>query len=115
MATLIGDDAIKTGLHHARRRRRLQALLAVMRERGATNVAMEVSSHALAMGRVGGIEFAVGAFTNLSEDHLDFHADMEEYFRAKAMLFDRVDDRGRRHRRRVGTADGRPRRRRTSR
>ena len=49
---------------------------------------MEVSSHALALGRVDGIDFAVGAFTNLSQDHLDFHADMEDYFAAKARLFD---------------------------
>jgi UDP-N-acetylmuramoyl-L-alanyl-D-glutamate--2,6-diaminopimelate ligase len=49
---------------------------------------MEVSSHALAMGRVEGIEFAVAGFTNLSQDHLDFHADMEDYFAAKARLFD---------------------------
>jgi len=49
---------------------------------------MEVSSHALALGRAGGIEFAVGAFTNLSQDHLDFHADMEDYFAAKTRLFD---------------------------
>jgi UDP-N-acetylmuramoyl-L-alanyl-D-glutamate--2,6-diaminopimelate ligase len=47
-----------------------------------------VSSHALALGRVSGTRFAVGAFTNLSQDHLDFHHDMEDYFRAKAMLFD---------------------------
>jgi UDP-N-acetylmuramoyl-L-alanyl-D-glutamate--2,6-diaminopimelate ligase len=66
----------------------LQALLAVMAEGGATHVAMEVSSHALALHRVAGTEFAVGAFTNLSQDHLDFHADMEDYFAAKAMLFD---------------------------
>jgi UDP-N-acetylmuramoyl-L-alanyl-D-glutamate--2,6-diaminopimelate ligase len=87
VATLIGEDSIKTGFTTPEAPE-LQALLAVMRERGATHVAMEVSSHALAMGRVGGIEFAVGAFTNLSEDHLDFHADMEDYFEAKAMLFD---------------------------
>ncbi|WP_395726474.1 UDP-N-acetylmuramoyl-L-alanyl-D-glutamate--2,6-diaminopimelate ligase [Nakamurella sp.] len=66
----------------------LQALLAVMVERGVGAVAMEVSSHALALGRVGGTRFAVGAFTNLSQDHLDFHHDMEDYFRAKSMLFD---------------------------
>ena len=66
----------------------LQALLAVMVERGVGAVAMEVSSHALALGRVVGTRFAVGAFTNLSQDHLDFHHDMEDYFRAKAMLFD---------------------------
>jgi UDP-N-acetylmuramoyl-L-alanyl-D-glutamate--2,6-diaminopimelate ligase len=66
----------------------LQALLAVMLERGVTHVAMEVSSHSLVMGRVGGIRFEVGAFTNLSQDHLDFHRDMEDYFAAKARLFD---------------------------
>ncbi|WP_374059074.1 UDP-N-acetylmuramoyl-L-alanyl-D-glutamate--2,6-diaminopimelate ligase [Saccharomonospora sp. NB11] len=66
----------------------LQALFAVMVERGVTHVAMEVSSHALALGRVNGTRFAVGAFTNLSQDHLDFHRDMEDYFEAKSMLFD---------------------------
>jgi UDP-N-acetylmuramoyl-L-alanyl-D-glutamate--2,6-diaminopimelate ligase len=66
----------------------LQALLAVMVERGVTHVPMEVSSHALRLGRVDGTRFAVGAFTNLSQDHLDFHADMEDYFLAKALLFD---------------------------
>lgn len=66
----------------------LQALFAVMVERGVSHVPMEVSSHALALGRVNGTRFAVGAFTNLSQDHLDFHPDMEEYFAAKAMLFD---------------------------
>jgi UDP-N-acetylmuramoyl-L-alanyl-D-glutamate--2,6-diaminopimelate ligase len=65
----------------------LQALLAVMRERGVTAVAMEVSSHALALGRVAGATFAVAVFTNLSQDHLDFHADMDDYFAAKASLF----------------------------
>jgi UDP-N-acetylmuramoyl-L-alanyl-D-glutamate--2,6-diaminopimelate ligase len=65
----------------------LQALFAVMRERGVTAVAMEVSSHALALDRVAGTTFAVAAFTNLSQDHLDFHADMDDYFAAKARLF----------------------------
>ena len=51
-----------------------------MLEEGVTDVAMEVSSHALALGRVAGTRFAVGAFTNLSQDHLDFHADMDDYF-----------------------------------
>ncbi|MGH8862836.1 MAG: UDP-N-acetylmuramoyl-L-alanyl-D-glutamate--2,6-diaminopimelate ligase [Jatrophihabitantaceae bacterium] len=87
VATLIGHESIKTGFTTPEAPE-LQALLAVMRERGVTHVAMEVSSHALAMGRVGGIEFAVGSFTNLSEDHLDFHADMDDYFAAKALLFD---------------------------
>ncbi|WP_233160396.1 UDP-N-acetylmuramoyl-L-alanyl-D-glutamate--2,6-diaminopimelate ligase [Actinophytocola xanthii] len=66
----------------------LQALFAVMVERGVTHVPMEVSSHALALGRVAGTRFTVGAFTNLSQDHLDFHPDMEDYFQAKALLFD---------------------------
>ncbi len=66
----------------------LQALLGLMVERGVTHLPMEVSSHALALDRVGGTRFAVGAFTNLSQDHLDFHADLEDYFNAKALLFD---------------------------
>ncbi|HEY0494220.1 MAG TPA: UDP-N-acetylmuramoyl-L-alanyl-D-glutamate--2,6-diaminopimelate ligase [Kutzneria sp.] len=66
----------------------LQALFAVMLEQGVTHVPMEVSSHALALGRVGGTHYAVGAFTNLSQDHLDFHPDLEDYFRTKAKLFD---------------------------
>jgi UDP-N-acetylmuramoyl-L-alanyl-D-glutamate--2,6-diaminopimelate ligase len=66
----------------------LQAAFAAMLERGVTAVAMEVSSHALAQGRVEGTRFAAGAFTNLSQDHLDFHAGMEDYFAAKALLFD---------------------------
>ncbi len=65
----------------------LQALFAVMAERGVTAAAMEVSSHALALGRVAGTSFDVAVFTNLSQDHLDFHADLEDYFRAKASLF----------------------------
>jgi UDP-N-acetylmuramoyl-L-alanyl-D-glutamate--2,6-diaminopimelate ligase len=66
----------------------LQALFAVMAADGVTDVAMEVSSHALTMGRVAGTRFSVAAFTNLSQDHLDFHRDMEDYFEAKAALFD---------------------------
>jgi UDP-N-acetylmuramoyl-L-alanyl-D-glutamate--2,6-diaminopimelate ligase len=65
----------------------LQALFAVMAESGVSAAAMEVSSHSLALGRVAGTSFDVAVFTNLSQDHLDFHADMEDYFRAKAMLF----------------------------
>ncbi|HOB48320.1 MAG TPA: UDP-N-acetylmuramoyl-L-alanyl-D-glutamate--2,6-diaminopimelate ligase [Mycobacterium sp.] len=66
----------------------LQALLAAMAERGVDTAVMEVSSHALELGRVDGIRFAVGGFTNLSRDHLDFHPTMEAYFEAKARLFD---------------------------
>ncbi len=65
----------------------LQALLAVMVERRVTATAMEVSSHALALGRVAGTSYDVAVFTNLSQDHLDFHADMDEYFATKAELF----------------------------
>jgi UDP-N-acetylmuramoyl-L-alanyl-D-glutamate--2,6-diaminopimelate ligase len=65
----------------------LHALFAVMRERGVEACAMEVSSHALVMGRVDGVVFDVAAFTNLGRDHLDFHTDVEDYFRAKARLF----------------------------
>ncbi|MFT3900330.1 MAG: UDP-N-acetylmuramoyl-L-alanyl-D-glutamate--2,6-diaminopimelate ligase [Gordonia sp. (in: high G+C Gram-positive bacteria)] len=66
----------------------LQALLATMVERGVDTVVMEVSSHALSLGRVAGTSFAVGGFTNLSQDHLDFHPTMDDYFDAKAALFD---------------------------
>jgi UDP-N-acetylmuramoyl-L-alanyl-D-glutamate--2,6-diaminopimelate ligase len=66
----------------------LQALLAVMLEQGVDTVVMEVSSHALTLGRVDGVRFAVGGFTNLSRDHLDFHPTMTDYFDAKARLFD---------------------------
>jgi UDP-N-acetylmuramoyl-L-alanyl-D-glutamate--2,6-diaminopimelate ligase len=66
----------------------LQRLLAQMRDGAVTAAAMEVSSHGLALGRVAGTSFAVAVFTNLSQDHLDFHADLEDYFQAKAVLFD---------------------------
>ncbi|MDY3617541.1 UDP-N-acetylmuramoyl-L-alanyl-D-glutamate--2,6-diaminopimelate ligase [Agathobaculum sp.] len=65
----------------------LHALFARMRDAGCTHVVMEVSSHSLVLDRVYGIRFAVGAFTNLTQDHLDFHKTMEEYRKAKAMLF----------------------------
>ncbi len=65
----------------------LQALLGLLAEDGADAVAMEVSSHALALHRVDGLVFDVAAFTNLGRDHLDFHPDQEHYFQAKATLF----------------------------
>ena len=67
---------------------KLQELFALMVDRGVTHVVMEVSSHALVLGRVTGTRFAVAGFTNLSQDHLDFHPTMEEYFDAKALLFE---------------------------
>ncbi|KAF0842453.1 UDP-N-acetylmuramoyl-L-alanyl-D-glutamate--2,6-diaminopimelate ligase [Nocardia caishijiensis] len=66
----------------------LHAMFAAMVEQGVQAVVMEVSSHALALGRVDGVRFAVGAFTNLSQDHLDFHKDFEDYFAAKRRLFE---------------------------
>lgn len=65
----------------------LQALLATMEEQGAQAVVMEVSSHALAQHRTDAIPFNAGVFTNITQDHLDFHGDMEAYFEAKARLF----------------------------
>ncbi|MHA6512237.1 UDP-N-acetylmuramoyl-L-alanyl-D-glutamate--2,6-diaminopimelate ligase [Tessaracoccus sp. Z1128] len=65
----------------------LQALLALMQQRGARAVALEVSSHALALGRVDGMAFDVVGFLNLGRDHLDFHRDLDDYFEAKARLF----------------------------
>jgi UDP-N-acetylmuramoyl-L-alanyl-D-glutamate--2,6-diaminopimelate ligase len=65
----------------------LHGLFALMRERGVTAAAMEVSSHALAQGRVDGVFYDVALFTNLSQDHLDFHRDLDDYFTTKARLF----------------------------
>ena len=65
----------------------LQGLLAFLLEEGAETVVMEVSSHALVLGRADAIRFDVAAFTNLGRDHLDFHGDVESYFEAKASLF----------------------------
>ncbi|MGL5823464.1 MAG: UDP-N-acetylmuramoyl-L-alanyl-D-glutamate--2,6-diaminopimelate ligase [Nocardioides sp.] len=65
----------------------LHALFAVMREQQVDTCLMEVSSHALVLGRVDGITFDVAVFTNLGRDHLDFHRDIEDYFAAKASLF----------------------------
>lgn len=65
----------------------LQALVATMRERHVRALAMEVSSHAIALERIRGSHFAAVAFTNLTQDHLDFHETMEAYYQAKASLF----------------------------
>src|SRR5207244_6868880 len=66
----------------------LLGLLAKMRDDGVTGVAMEVSSHALAQARVEALAFDVAVFTNLTQDHLDFHGTFEEYRRAKRRLFE---------------------------
>ncbi|WP_033312679.1 UDP-N-acetylmuramoyl-L-alanyl-D-glutamate--2,6-diaminopimelate ligase [Streptomyces iakyrus] len=82
----IGDERIKSE-RTTPEATDLQALFAVMRERGVDAVAMEVSSHALVLGRVDGCVFDIGVFTNLSPEHMEFHSDMEDYFQAKAQLF----------------------------
>jgi UDP-N-acetylmuramoyl-L-alanyl-D-glutamate--2,6-diaminopimelate ligase len=66
----------------------IEAMLAAMRERGVRGVAMEVSSHALALSRVDALAFDVAVFTNLTQDHLDFHRTLDEYGRAKRRLFE---------------------------
>ncbi|HIX90080.1 MAG TPA: UDP-N-acetylmuramoyl-L-alanyl-D-glutamate--2,6-diaminopimelate ligase [Candidatus Agathobaculum pullicola] len=89
---LIGDEVIETE-RTTPESYELHALFARMRDAGCTHVIMEVSSHSLVLDRVHGIRFAVGAFTNLTQDHLDFHKTMEEYRKAKAMLF-AISDKG---------------------
>ena len=69
----------------------LQQWFAKMVDAGVRNAVMEVSSHALALKRTHGIRFAAAVFTNLSQDHLDFHKDFEDYFAAKRILFDQID------------------------
>ncbi|MFF2849451.1 UDP-N-acetylmuramoyl-L-alanyl-D-glutamate--2,6-diaminopimelate ligase [Streptomyces sp. NPDC058001] len=84
--TRIGDESVKSE-RTTPEATDLQALFAVMRERDVRSVAMEVSSHALVLGRVDGCVFDLAVFTNLSPEHMEFHSDMEDYFRAKAQLF----------------------------
>jgi UDP-N-acetylmuramoyl-L-alanyl-D-glutamate--2,6-diaminopimelate ligase len=86
LGTQIGFDTIKTALTTPEAPD-LHGLFAAMVERGVQACAMEVSSHALAKGRVDGVAFDVAVFTNLGRDHLDFHGSMEAYFEAKAQLF----------------------------
>ena len=90
MENLIGPESIPTE-RTTPESFELQGLFARMYEAGCSHVVMEVSSHALALERVGGIRFQVAAFTNLTEDHLDFHKTMEAYCDAKAELFRRCD------------------------
>ncbi|MBM6400220.1 UDP-N-acetylmuramoyl-L-alanyl-D-glutamate--2,6-diaminopimelate ligase [Phycicoccus sonneratiae] len=84
--TRIGDERVGS-VRTTPEAPELHALLAVMAERGLDTCVMEVSSHALAQHRVDGVVYDVALFTNLSRDHLDFHADMDDYFAAKASLF----------------------------
>ncbi len=87
---MIGDQVIETE-HTTPESYELQKLFSEMAQAGCTHVVMEVSSHALALNRVAGVHFDVAIFTNLTQDHLDFHKTMEEYREAKAMLFRMCD------------------------
>lgn len=89
-ANLIGDETLHTE-HTTPDSYELQKLLRAMVDAGCTYAVMEVSSHSLVLHRVAGIRFAVGIFTNLSQDHLDFHKTMEAYAEAKALLFSQCD------------------------
>ena len=90
MANMIGDEEIPSE-RTTPESFELQGLFARMRSAGCTHVVMEVSSHAITLDRVGGVRFDVAAFTNLTEDHLDFHKTMDVYCDAKAELFTRCD------------------------
>ena len=81
--TRLGDERVKS-VRTTPESSDLHALLAVMVERGVDTCTMEVSSHALTLHRVDGVVYDVAAFTNLSQDHLDFHGTMEEYFGSTA-------------------------------
>ena len=83
---LIGDEHIHSE-HTTPESYELHKLFRQMKEAGCSHVVMEVSSHSLTLSRVGGIEFDVALYTNLSQDHLDFHKDMEDYAAAKQKLF----------------------------
>ncbi|WP_442906783.1 UDP-N-acetylmuramoyl-L-alanyl-D-glutamate--2,6-diaminopimelate ligase [Kitasatospora sp. NBC_01246] len=82
----VGDERIKSE-RTTPEATDLHAILGVMGERGADAVTMEVSSHALVFGRTDGVAYDVALFNNLTPEHLDFHPDMEDYFQAKARLF----------------------------
>ena len=90
MANMVGDEIIPTE-RTTPESFELQGLFARMRAAGCTHVVMEVSSHAITLERIGGTHFDIAAFTNLTEDHLDFHKTMDAYCDAKADLFRRCD------------------------
>jgi len=90
MANMVGDEEIPTE-RTTPESFDLQALFGRMRSAGCSHVVMEVSSHAITLDRIGGTHFDIAAFTNLTEDHLDFHKTMDAYCDAKADLFRRCD------------------------
>ncbi len=87
--TLIGPETFKV-VRTTPEAPDLQRILRHMADRGMQAAVMEVSSHALALSRVDHVDYDVAVFTNLTQDHLDFHKDLESYFRAKALLFERL-------------------------
>lgn len=89
--TLVGPETLKV-VRTTPEAPDLQRLLRHMADLGMRAAVMEVSSHALALSRVEGVDYDVGVFTNLTQDHLDFHKDFESYFRAKAMLFESLSN-----------------------
>ena len=86
VCNMIGDEEFHTE-HTTPESCDLQKLFRTMADAGCTHCVMEVSSHSLVLHRVAGVQFEVGLFTNLTQDHLDFHNTMEEYAKAKALLF----------------------------
>jgi UDP-N-acetylmuramoyl-L-alanyl-D-glutamate--2,6-diaminopimelate ligase len=88
---LMGDEKI-AATHTTPESLDLHRLLAMMVQRGCTAAVMEVSSHALVLHRTLGLRFEAGIFTNLTQDHLDFHGSMEQYFAAKRILFDQLEE-----------------------
>ena len=86
------SDIEKSLLHTTPETGELYKIFQEMYDAGIEVIAMEVSSHALHQKRVFGMEFDIAVFTNLTQDHLDYHPDMEEYFKAKTILFDQVSD-----------------------
>ncbi len=93
VAYLVGREVIPAS-HTTPGAIELQRLFSRMVQGGMNGVVMEVSSHALALDRTGGVEFDVAVFTNLTQDHLDFHSDMDDYFRAKLRLFTEMNPNG---------------------
>jgi UDP-N-acetylmuramoyl-L-alanyl-D-glutamate--2,6-diaminopimelate ligase len=91
IGTWIGNEFIPTA-HTTPESRDLSELLAMMLEKGVTTCVMEVSSHALELKRVAAIDYDIAIFTNLTQDHLDFHSSMEDYFSAKQKLFNGLKD-----------------------
>ncbi|MBM2841330.1 MAG: UDP-N-acetylmuramoyl-L-alanyl-D-glutamate--2,6-diaminopimelate ligase [Bacteroidetes bacterium] len=90
IAYSVGDEVIPA-THTTPESLELNQLLSAMVQQNCSAAVIEVSSHALAMDRVFGLDFEVGVFTNLTQDHLDFHGSMDKYFAAKRILFDGLD------------------------